>query len=104
MATYPASFDALVFPYQQHTRLRVSLSISDSNGVQTLAHNSTRAIDNVSVDGLLKAAQEEVVEQEIFSVLVREASSLPTVSARVSERLIVIDAAQGLELQFELVL
>lgn len=59
--------------------------------------------DESSLEGSLRAAQQEIVEQEIFSVLIKEAGSLPTASARVSERLIVIDAAQGMELQFELV-
>jgi mediator of RNA polymerase II transcription subunit 17 len=59
--------------------------------------------DDASLDGALKAAQQEIVEQEIFSLLVKEAGSLPTASARVSERLIVIDAAQAIELKFELV-
>ncbi|KAF8205025.1 subunit 17 of mediator complex-domain-containing protein [Pholiota molesta] len=48
-------------------------------------------------------AQTEFVDQEIFSLLVKEAGNLPTASARVSERLIAIDAAHGLELTFELV-
>lgn len=43
------------------------------------------------------------MEQEIFGMLIREAGNLPTASARVSERLIVIEAAQGVELRFELV-
>ena len=47
--------------------------------------------------------QTEAVDQEIFALLVREAGSLPTASARVSERLIAIDATQGVYLTFELV-
>jgi mediator of RNA polymerase II transcription subunit 17, fungi type len=59
--------------------------------------------DESVLEESLRCAQAEVVQQEIFSVLIREASNLPTASARVSERLIVIDAAQGTELAFELV-
>lgn len=51
----------------------------------------------------LRAAQAEVVQQEIFSLLIGEASNLPTALARVSERLIVIDAAHATELRLELV-
>ena len=51
----------------------------------------------------LRAAQREVVEHEIFSYLVKEAGYLPTSAARVSERLIVIEAAKGVELRFELI-
>lgn len=53
--------------------------------------------------GRLRIAQTEAVDQEIFSILVKEASRLPTASARVSERLIAIDAAQGMDLTFQLV-
>lgn len=59
--------------------------------------------NNASLDAALRVAQQEVVEQEIFSLLVKEAGNLPTSMARVSERLIVLDAAQGVELRFELV-
>jgi mediator of RNA polymerase II transcription subunit 17 len=44
-----------------------------------------------------------MVEEELFSVLIKEASTLPTASAQVAERLIIIDAAQGMDLKFELV-
>ena len=47
--------------------------------------------------------QTEAFDQEIFAFLVKEAGNLPTASARVSERLIAIDAAQGVYLTFELV-
>ena len=47
--------------------------------------------------------QTEAFDQEIFALLVKEAGNLPTASARVSERLIAIDAAQGVYLTFELV-
>jgi mediator of RNA polymerase II transcription subunit 17, fungi type len=103
MATDASTSAAILFPHRQRTRLRVSLNTSKVGGVPHLTHNSLRVKDNDSLDGFLRAAQQEVVEQEIFSVLVKEASSLPTASARVSERFIVIDVAQGMELRFELV-
>jgi len=56
-----------------------------------------------SVEDYVASAQREIVEQEIFSLLVQEASNLPTASTKVSERLIVIEAAQATELKFELV-
>lgn len=59
--------------------------------------------DEFDLEQSLRGAQAEVVQQEIFSALIREASNLNTASARVSERLIVIDAAQATELAFELV-
>ncbi|KAH7926755.1 hypothetical protein BV22DRAFT_1086233 [Leucogyrophana mollusca] len=104
MTTYENSSDALAFPHRQRTRLQVSLSITDSVGKRLCSsHNFARLPDNMSLEGSLKAAQQEIVEEEIFSVLIKEASSLPTASARVAERLIVIEAAQGTELRFELV-
>jgi mediator of RNA polymerase II transcription subunit 17, fungi type len=72
-------------------------------GAKRSFHNRVVLEDESDLHGSLKAAQTEVVEEEIFSVLIREASGLPTASARVSERLIVIKAAPGTELTFELV-
>ncbi|KAF8897582.1 subunit 17 of mediator complex-domain-containing protein [Infundibulicybe gibba] len=92
----------LIFPHRQNTRLRVLINTADISGAQSLSHNSIEAIDEKTLQGALQSAQREIVDTEIFSLLVREASHLPTVSARVSERLIVIDAAQGMELSFEL--
>jgi mediator of RNA polymerase II transcription subunit 17, fungi type len=103
MATYETDSGALVFPHRQRTRLRVSLRTPGSDGSLSSSHNTIVSVDDGSLEGSLRAAQQEVVEQEIFSVLIREAGNLPTASARVSERLIVIDAAQGIELLFELV-
>lgn len=103
MATYETDSGALVFPHRQSIRLRVSLSIPDLDGSSRVSHSTIVSADDGTLDGSLRAAQQEIVEQEIFSVLIREAGSLPTASARVSERLIVIDAAQGMELRFELV-
>ena len=102
MTTHENVTDALVFPHRQNTRLHVSVTIISSDG-EVSAHNTIDRIETTTLDGALKASQQEVVEQEIFSVLVQEAGNLPTASARVSERLIVVDAAQGMELKFELV-
>lgn len=52
---------------------------------------------------LLRHAQREIVEQEIFAELLKEAGNLPTAAARVSERFITIDVAENSELQFEMV-
>lgn len=65
--------------------------------------NTIVSADDGTLEGSLRAVQQEMVEQEIFAGLIREAGNLPTASSRVSERLIVIDAAQGTELRFELV-
>jgi len=89
----------LVFPHRLSTRLRVSLRIGTS--VPCYSHLQV-ASDN-SLDDSIKTAQKEIVEQEIFDELIKEAGNLPSASARVSERLIIIDAAQGLELGFEMV-
>lgn len=56
-----------------------------------------------TLSGAIKGAQREIVEKEIFGELIKEAGNLSTASARVSERLIVIEAAQDVELRFELV-
>ncbi|KAJ7179089.1 subunit 17 of mediator complex-domain-containing protein [Mycena filopes] len=97
MPTYEQPGEPLVFPYRQHTRLFISVSsVSDAGVKQVLSQNTMPA------PGMTHRSMQEIVEHEIFSLLVKEAGSLPTASARVSERLIVIDAAQGVELKFEL--
>jgi mediator of RNA polymerase II transcription subunit 17 len=104
MPTYEQPGEPLVFPHRQRTRLLISVSsVTDAGAKTLLSQNTMPPPDDASLDGALKAAQQEIVEQEIFSLLVKEAGSLPTASARVSERLIVIDAAQAIELKFELV-
>ncbi|KAJ6539396.1 subunit 17 of mediator complex-domain-containing protein [Mycena capillaripes] len=104
MPTYEQPGEPLVFPHRQRTRLLISVSSVGDGGVkQVQSQNTMPPADDTSLDGALRAAQQEIVEQEIFSLLVKEAGSLPTASARVSERLIVIDAAQAVELKFELI-
>lgn len=93
----------MIFPHRRKNRLRVSIITKDHTGVTRTTRNAIPFEDETTLDGALRVAQREVVEQEIFSILVQEAGSLPTASAKVSERLIVIGAAQGLELQIELV-
>ncbi|KAG1752739.1 subunit 17 of mediator complex-domain-containing protein [Suillus paluster] len=103
MATYETLSHVLVFPHRQRVRLQVSLILTDSTGIFRTASNSIICLSDASLEDSLKTAQREMVEEELFSVLIKEASTLPTASARVAERLIVIDAAQGTELKFELV-
>ncbi|KDR83691.1 hypothetical protein GALMADRAFT_55752 [Galerina marginata CBS 339.88] len=94
----------LVFPLRQTTRLRISILTTAESWAQPCSFASPRpASGPTDPEIVLKVAQTEVVDQEIFSLLVKEAGQLPTASARVSERLIAIDAAQGLDLVFELV-
>ncbi|KAF7977414.1 hypothetical protein HWV62_3550 [Athelia sp. TMB] len=103
MSSYETDSRSLIFPHRQKTRLRVSLRCLDYNGSWALSYNTIVSADDGTLEGSLRAAQQEMVEQEIFTVLIREAGNLPTASSRVSERLIVIDAAQGTELRFELI-
>lgn len=103
MSTLGAGSNSLEFPMRQRTRLRVSISRTSPDGTRQTSHNLLSDPDDGSLDGAIRAAQAEVVEQEVFAALIREASSLPTASAEVSERLILIDAAQNTELRFELV-
>ncbi|KAG5649016.1 hypothetical protein DXG03_000365 [Asterophora parasitica] len=103
MANNDTAENGLVFVHRQKTRLRVSITVTDAQGIPVTSQNSSNKHDLTSLEGALRVAQQEVVEQEIFSLLVQEAGNLPTASARVSERLLVIDAAQGTELKVELV-
>jgi len=59
--------------------------------------------DSTELSSSLKNAQVEIVDQEIFSSLGSDAGNLPSASAQVSERLIIVNVAQGLDLTFELV-
>ncbi|OBZ70158.1 Mediator of RNA polymerase II transcription subunit 17 [Grifola frondosa] len=100
------TFDAegsLEFPLRQQTRLQVSIICTDADGTRKASQSRLLKLDDGSLEGSLRAAQAEVVEQEIFSGLIREAGNLPTASAQVSERLIIIEAAQATELRFELI-
>lgn len=49
----------------------------------------------------LREVQREVLEQEIFSLLIRDAGVLPTSLVRVAERLLVVEATQDTEIRFE---
>ncbi|KXN89633.1 Mediator of RNA polymerase II transcription subunit 17 [Leucoagaricus sp. SymC.cos] len=103
LPSYSAASRDVIFPHRRKTRLRVSIVTQDQTGATHTTTNNIPFDSESLLDGALRSAQREIVEQEIFSVLVQEAGNLPTVSAKVSERFIVIDAAQGLELHIELV-
>ncbi|KAF8974515.1 subunit 17 of mediator complex-domain-containing protein [Flammula alnicola] len=104
LATFGDSSRDIVFPFHQNTRLRITILTTSESSTELYVFDSPRSDDSVkSLENALKIAQTEVVDQEIFSLLVKESGNLPTASARVSERLIAIDAAQDLELAFELV-
>ncbi|EDR12871.1 uncharacterized protein LACBIDRAFT_311839 [Laccaria bicolor S238N-H82] len=92
----------VIYPHRQHTRLRISVLSTSQPGTPRQVRSAT-LMDENTLDGSLRIAQQEIVEQEIFTLLSREAGNLPTASARVSERLIAIDVAQSAELRFELV-
>lgn len=103
MATNVHESDNLIFPYRRHTRLRISIMSTDGNRVEHQSPHTNSSLDESNLNAVLHGSQQEIIEQEIFSLLVKEAASLPTASARVSEMAVFIDAAPGMELQFELV-
>lgn len=91
------------FPLRQNTRLRASLRKTNDDGSQYLVANTISLVEETTLEESLRAAQIEVVEQEVFSALIKEAGNLPTATARVSERSIVVKAALGTELIIQLV-
>lgn len=101
--TFDGNAGVLEYPLRQYTCLQVSITTIGTDGTRHTIKNNLKDYDERVLEDSLRGAQAEVVQQEVFSVLIREASNLPTASARVSERLIVIDAAQSTELAFELV-
>ncbi|GJJ07541.1 hypothetical protein Clacol_001743 [Clathrus columnatus] len=92
----------LSFPRHQHIRMRVTLVKKDDAGKQHMFHDTYRESEDETINSRLITARNEIVDQEIFSQLIKEAATLPTASAHVSERLIAVDVAQNLELRFEL--
>lgn len=103
LAVHNSDRNPLVFPRHQHTRMRVSLIRRDETGKQYIFHETYAEQGDETIHSRLVTARNEIVDQEIFSQLIKEAATLPTASSRVSERLIAIEIAQSLELRFELV-
>ena len=95
--------EPLVFPHSNSLRLRTTLRKKKADGELTTAHSSVRTLPTNTLDSALESAQIESLEREIFSQLMNEAANLASASSRVSERLIVIDAVENMELRFELV-
>lgn len=103
LSTHETETNVLTFPHRQSARLQISLATSDLAGVTHTAHNFIEFPECPSLETSLTDAQREVVDEEMFTVLIREASALPTSSARVAERIIIIDVDHGIELRFEMV-
>lgn len=103
LATY-GSKEQITFPRRQRTALCISIRTLGASGAERTACNnlSNRFKDGDPLQTSLREAQREVLEQEIFSLLIRDASTLPTSSVRVSERLLVVEATQDSEIRFEL--
>lgn len=104
LPTFTDETQQLSFPLHQKTRLRISTTLSSNDSiVETFVFTSPRTPDKRDLCSALENAQVEIVDQEIFSLLVKESGKFPTASAQVAERLIIINPAQGLDLSFELV-
>lgn len=103
MASYDTSRGPIVFPHRRKVNLRVCLATPEPTGLRALSYNNLKTEDESSLDGLLRSAQREAIEEEIFAFLIEDAGKLPTTSVRLSERLIVVEATDLSELRFELV-
>lgn len=103
LATY-SSNEPITFPRRQRTALCIGIRTLGAAGAERTACNNLtdRFKDDDPLQTSLREAQREVLEQEIFSLLIRDASTLPTSSVRVSERLLVVEATQDSEIRFEL--
>lgn len=95
----------IVFPRRQKTILCIIIKTKDDSGIEKTACNSlaNELKDSDPLQATLQEAQREVLEQEIFSLLIKDASILPTSSVRVAERLLIVEATQDTEIRFELV-
>jgi len=88
----------------QKSRLQIRLSVKSATGSETRGiYTSPPHASGHNLDRILHDAQTEIFDQEVFSILVKEAGNLPTAPTRVSERLIVVDAAEDITLEFALV-
>ncbi|KAL1694553.1 subunit 17 of mediator complex-domain-containing protein, partial [Schizophyllum commune] len=133
MGSFEADTDPLNFPHRQRTRLRVTLTTTLPSGARVQSQNTIthapgetlqgqggptpketpgeaqhdaptlHAHEETTLHALIQQAQHEMVDREMFSVLVREAGHLPTAAAHVREKFIVIEAAQGVSLRFDMV-
>lgn len=103
LPTHEAETNILVFPHRQSARLRIALTMLDSAGTSHTAQNTIEISEHSSLEVALKDVQREIVDEEIFNILIREASALPTSSARVAERIIIVDVDHSIELRFEMV-
>jgi hypothetical protein len=107
LSTQHGASTRVEFRHLQNTHLRVTLAITnmDDGSIQEAcsAWLNTGEEDTNPLEAFIRAAQREIVDHEVFTALVQEAGTLPTASASVSEQLIIIEAAQGTELRFELV-
>lgn len=70
---------------------------------QQTVHDTWSHPEVQNLNNILHSARNEIVDQEIFSQLIKEAAILPTAAVKVSERLIIIELAEDFELRFELV-
>jgi mediator of RNA polymerase II transcription subunit 17, fungi type len=104
LATHDSQ-EPIVFPRRQRTVLCINIKTKVASGVERIACNSLQnePEEDDPLQATLREAQREVLEQEVFSLLIRDASVLPTSSVRVSERLLVVEATQDTEIRFELV-
>ena len=103
LAVHDSEDTPLLLPRHQATRMRVSLVTMDDVGQHHTAHDTWRPLDHSDLNCLLRSARNEIIDQEVFAQLIKEAALLPTATVSVSERLIVIVASQNSELRFELV-
>ena len=88
----------------QKSRLQIGLRVKAGTGSETRGtYTSPSHTSGHKLDRILYDAQTEIFDQEVFSILVKEAGNLPTAPTRVSERLIVVDAAEDITLEFALV-
>lgn len=99
------NMDELAYASRPRTVMQLSLRIKNPNGDDSVTINTMRpTATDPSVEEDLARAQTEIIDQEIFTHLSQEASTMPTVLTRVSERTIIIDAAEDIELRFDLVI
>ncbi|KAF8341421.1 subunit 17 of mediator complex-domain-containing protein [Cantharellus anzutake] len=95
--------NSLNFTLRQHRRLKISIASQDDNQSYSNMIDLVQDHESASLENRVSVAQREIVEQEIFAELIREAGTFPSAAATVSETRITMMAAKDIEANFELI-
>ncbi|KAH7108296.1 subunit 17 of mediator complex-domain-containing protein [Auriculariales sp. MPI-PUGE-AT-0066] len=103
LAATNADVSPVFFPARHKLRLRISLTRQQENGTTVTHYNTLHNPEGTNINSVLQYAQQEAVDQEVYTELLRDAQRFPTADVRVSERIIVLEVTHGITLGFSMV-